>query len=111
MKEALRYFIVIEVGTLIKDVKKTYEDQPSVLLFLNEVQQAITDHPGDFRKEEGPSLGMPLGEKSRYTRYRVNVLVDNSGLKGAPVIYEDNPSLTNLVGRIDQSFAVWRFSY
>ena len=45
---------------------------------------------------------MPLGEKSRYTRCRVNVLVDNSGLKGAPVIYEDNPSLTNLVGRIDQ---------
>jgi lon-related putative ATP-dependent protease len=102
MKDALRYFIVIEVGTLIKDVKKAYENQPSVLLFLNEVQQAITDHPGDFRKEEGPSFGMPMGEKSRYTRYRVNVLVDNSGLKGAPVVYEDNPSLTNLVGRIDQ---------
>src|SRR3989449_724542 len=32
---------------------------------------------------------------------QVNELVDNSELKGAPVIAEDNPTVTNLLGRIE----------
>ncbi|MFQ5887053.1 MAG: Lon protease family protein, partial [Anaerolineae bacterium] len=32
---------------------------------------------------------------------RVNVLVDNSRLKGAPVILETNPTYSNLIGRIE----------
>jgi lon-related putative ATP-dependent protease len=31
----------------------------------------------------------------------VNVLVDNGGQHGAPVVYEDNPTYANLMGRID----------
>src|SRR5690606_29257353 len=34
-------------------------------------------------------------------RYRVNVLIDNSHLDGAPVVIERNPSYYNLIGRID----------
>ncbi len=49
---------------------------------------------------------MPLkSEESKnssfFRRYLVNVLVDNSHLSHAPVIYEDNPSLGNLVGKIE----------
>jgi len=34
-------------------------------------------------------------------RYRVNVLVDRSGEPGRPVIYEDNPTYPNLIGRTE----------
>jgi lon-related putative ATP-dependent protease len=34
-------------------------------------------------------------------RYRVNVLVDHSRSEGAPVIYEDNPTYQNVIGRVE----------
>jgi lon-related putative ATP-dependent protease len=34
-------------------------------------------------------------------RYKVNVIVDNSDTEHAPVIYEDNPTYQNLIGRIE----------
>ncbi len=34
-------------------------------------------------------------------RYQVNLLVDNRALHGAPVVYEDNPTYQNLIGRVE----------
>jgi lon-related putative ATP-dependent protease len=34
-------------------------------------------------------------------RYEVNVLIDNSSLRGAPVVIERNPTYYNLIGRMD----------
>jgi len=44
---------------------------------------------------------MPHIEPS-LTRYEVSVLVENSKLKGAPVIIESNPTYPNLFGRIEK---------
>lgn len=35
------------------------------------------------------------------TRYEVNVVVDNSQVHGAPVIFLDQPRYQNLVGRVE----------
>jgi lon-related putative ATP-dependent protease len=40
-------------------------------------------------------------EDMRFRRYQVNVIVDNGGRQGAPVIYENNPIYPNLVGRVE----------
>ena len=40
-------------------------------------------------------------EDTRFRRYQVNVIVDNSTQHGAPVIYEDNPTHQTLVGRAE----------
>ena len=45
--------------------------------------------------------GCAHGQGSPLDRYRLNVLVDNSGLHGAPVIVETNPTYGNLVGRVE----------
>ena len=37
----------------------------------------------------------------RSGRYEINLLVDNSADGGAPVIYEDNPTFANLIGRVE----------
>src|SRR5690606_5728251 len=42
-----------------------------------------------------------LGDNGRFRRYQVNVIVDSSALTGAPVVYEDNPTYPNLVGRVE----------
>ena len=55
----------------------------------------------------GPaSGGSPDTDRSEalqglFRRYQVNVIVDNSNVDGAPVIYEDQPSLDHLTGRIE----------
>src|SRR5690606_11014562 len=38
---------------------------------------------------------------AQFSQYSINVLVDNSETSNAPVIYEDNPSFINLVGRVE----------
>ena len=40
-------------------------------------------------------------EDARFRRYQVNVIVDHSEQRGAPVIYEDNPTHQSLVGRVE----------
>ncbi|MFP4667311.1 MAG: Lon protease family protein [Desulfosalsimonas sp.] len=34
-------------------------------------------------------------------KYKVNLLVDNSEKEGSPVVYEDNPTYANLVGKVE----------
>jgi predicted ATP-dependent protease len=52
----------------------------------------IADADDDIRQEV---LGKVL------SRYRVNLVVDNDGLEGAPVIVEDNPLFRSLFGSIE----------
>ncbi|MCE2483795.1 MAG: AAA family ATPase, partial [Alphaproteobacteria bacterium] len=47
-----------------------------------------------------PRRAAPDGTPAR-RRYRVNVLVNNADAAGVPVVYADNPTYPNLVGRIE----------
>jgi lon-related putative ATP-dependent protease len=47
-----------------------------------------------------PFMEMPQ-ESDPFKRYQVNLMVDFSDKKSAPVIYEDLPNYSNLIGRID----------
>jgi len=40
-------------------------------------------------------------EPNPFKRYQVNLVVDFSNMKSAPVIFEDHPNYSNLLGRID----------
>src|SRR5581483_4457462 len=45
-------------------------------------------------------LAALAGQRPERVQFRVNVLVDNSALRGAPVVVERNPTYYNLVGRV-----------
>jgi len=96
---------------VIEDLRARYHDLPAVLEYLGAVQADVTAHADEFRKgkEQGtPSALAPLmqaGEKP-LVRYQVNLLVNNAGLKGAPVVVETNPTYHNLMGRIEHQ-ATW----
>src|SRR5437867_3256658 len=53
------------------------------------------------KKYEQTRDTMRAASDHAFRRYEVNVIVDNSELKGAPVIAEDNPTATNLLGKIE----------
>jgi len=110
MKEQLRDLnqqVAMNVlGTLMLDLKRTYSDYASVSEYLQEIQKDIVDNIETFRGTEEapmpiPGLRLPRAEPD-FSRYVVNVVVDNSHTEGAPVVFESNPTFTNLVGRIER---------
>jgi lon-related putative ATP-dependent protease len=58
-----------------------------------------TDDDDETAPILGPSDTRPGAAARR--RYTVNVIVDRTGLTGAPVVYEDLPTYGNLVGRVE----------
>jgi lon-related putative ATP-dependent protease len=89
-------------------MRRDYAELPQVLDYLNAVEQDVIEHTEEFRsQDEGEA---PLQEMLLYgmeqsasflKRYQINAIIDHSKTQGAPVIYVDNPSYHNLVGRIE----------
>ncbi len=96
-------------GQLIDALKLKYGSFDVVQRFLDSVRADILEHAVQFKggdhTEDGGSqatLGRLLESRdSPLDRYRVNLLVDNSQLEGAPVVLETNPTFQNLVGRVE----------
>ncbi len=91
------------VNHSIDDLIEQYAKQEAVLGYLHEVQRDIVEHVLDFLpRSEKIFPFMELSQESNpFKRYYVNLMVDFSDKKSAPVIYEDHPNYSNLVGRID----------
>jgi lon-related putative ATP-dependent protease len=112
IKKLNREVTSLAVGDLISEIRQKYQDHPEVLAYLEEVENDVVENARDFLPgDEGQAGGFdnPLAalmararqEPSPLVRYQVNLVVDNQDLDGAPVIYEDNPSYQNLIGRVD----------
>jgi lon-related putative ATP-dependent protease len=91
---------------LIDEVRARWADVPAVLEYLADVEKDVVDNAEDFLPApEGASAVKALlggrGEKRPTRRYQVNVLVTRSAESGAPLVYEDHPTLANLVGRVE----------
>jgi predicted ATP-dependent protease len=67
------------------------------------VQQDMVDNVDDFRKQEETATigGMNIVSHQTFHRYQVNVLVTSGRKSGAPIVAEDNPTYSNLVGRVE----------
>ncbi|MGQ9689167.1 MAG: Lon protease family protein [Desulfobaccales bacterium] len=94
---------LMAVGQRIEDLVEKYRDHPPVIEYLREVEADILKNIDDLKKKPGtPSpLPFPIPEPS-FTQYQVNVFVDNSETKGAPVILEHNPNYSNLIGGVER---------
>jgi len=100
-----RQAVLSSVGHRIEELKAKYKDHEKVTTYLDDVREDILDHLEDFKQQEEsppvlPFLKPPKTEPS-FTRYAVNVFVNNQDLKGAPVVIESNPTYYNLFGRIE----------
>lgn len=103
-----RQVIGSTVTGLIEELKAACAAMPGVVPYLEGVLEDVLDHAEYFRqpKEGEPRmlLGIPVPEaegESPLGRYQVNVLIEHAAEGGAPIVYEDNPTHDNLVGRIE----------
>lgn len=96
------------VGSHINDLKEKYSNYEKIIKYLEKVQEDILENLDDLREsnsdESEQRIILPLikkGNASPTDKYKVNILVDNSGLKGAPVIVDYNPNYYKLLGRFE----------
>ncbi|MCX6049059.1 MAG: ATP-binding protein, partial [Chloroflexi bacterium] len=113
LQELNREIANYAVSGLIDDLHEKYSAIPAVLEYLNAVQKDVVENVRDFfpSAENGPAAppeggpALPAPHRSidlpSLRRYQVNVLVDHSTTQGAPVIYENNPTYQNLLGRLE----------
>jgi lon-related putative ATP-dependent protease len=97
------------IGGLFEGLREKYSGLPQVTGYLEEVEKDIVENFEQFKTDQKPQapdnvLAALQGQAHlRILRnYEVNVIVDNSELKGAPVVVEINPTFTNLFGRIEK---------
>jgi len=107
------------IRELFKKIREEFSELDNVQNFLNRVEKDIVDNvhkilsrPGQ-QQGQGNQLMQKAGgnqqvqkqpdssQNPMLDRYKVNVLVDHKDTEGAPVIYEDNPSYKNLIGRVE----------
>jgi lon-related putative ATP-dependent protease len=83
-------------------LKKKYKKFPSVINYLTAVERDIIENGSELVKpDEKTNLLTFSMENPALTKYKVNVLVDNSKLKGAPIIFEESPSYYSLICRVE----------
>ena len=96
------------VGHLIDELKNKYKDHEKITAYLEDVKEDILEHLDDFKAQEEQAPPLPFMKLPKtepiFTRYTVNVLVNNKDCKGAPCIFESNPTYFNLFGRIEHKF-------
>lgn len=104
IKEVSREALKLAVGHLIEELRPAYADLPEVTGYLDAVMQDIVESGESLRestKSEDESETTFYSGTISIQRYLVNLLVENPATGERPVVYEDHPTLQNLVGRID----------
>ncbi|RME63980.1 MAG: ATP-dependent protease, partial [Nitrospirae bacterium] len=109
MKKLEREVALSVLGTMIEEIKEKYPDNEKLHNYLDAVKEDILENLDDFKTQQEetppplPFIKPPQREPSTH-KYTVNVLVNNGDLKGAPVVFETNPTYYNLFGRIEHKF-------
>ena len=110
-----RHVTELAAGPAIDALKAAYREFPDVLRYLDRVRDDVLQNPHYLAPPEigqppfmqaqpvAPGVRPPGAAGGRLRRYEVNVVVDHSDGAPAPIVYEQHPSLANLVGRIEHT--------
>jgi len=97
------------VGVRIDGIQEQYMGFPQVAAYLEDVQDYILSHLEDFtedgQKQESSSPATQVRLESGtdpFLKYKVNIVVDNTDVHGAPVVIETNPTFYNVFGRVER---------
>ncbi len=110
MKTVLKQLVTSKIEQLISEqidpVRYYFKDCKGIQIYLKNVKEDIIDNIAMFLGAKGKEAaeGKKIMEMtgSLVKRYQVNVLVDRRREKGAPVVFEPNPSFHNLFGKIEK---------
>ncbi|MGR8947980.1 MAG: AAA family ATPase [Gammaproteobacteria bacterium] len=91
------------IGSLIKELISEYSDFPRIVDFLKSVETDLIEHSAllvQNPNEQAPFMQL-MPERATEKRYAVNVVVSCESDGSAPVVYEERPAYTHLLGRIE----------
>ena len=107
------------IREMISDIKERHKNK-KVNQYLDEVQDSLMSDLSRFMAQKGekPEAALPglpfVPPPPEFTEYEVNVIVDNSETKGAPIVIETNPTYRNLFGTMERSVdrsGIWRTDF
>ena len=106
LKKLNRDVALYAIGHLVDDLMEKYKDTPEATAYLRDVQNDILDNLSQFIRRGEPQQQLPFPvpwmREAPFKKYEVNLIVDNSNVKGAPVVMEFNPTYPNLFGRTEK---------
>jgi lon-related putative ATP-dependent protease len=90
------------VEQLIAWMENRYRDYPQIMDYLEAVKlNAIKDVDAFLPTENTRDTDNIASRVAQFHAYSINVIVDNTDTEGAPIVFEDNPTYQNLIGRIE----------
>lgn len=97
------------VGQYIEDMRRKYKDYNKVEEYFENMQEDILNNLDEFispetetQEADNPFANLIKERKNDYfERLKVNLLINNDNIKGAPVVIEHNPTYNNLFGSIE----------
>jgi lon-related putative ATP-dependent protease len=107
LKKLNKEVALYAMGNQVASLNEKYRDAAEVTVYLKAVENDILDNLQRFIRRSGESqeqipFEMPWMKEDPYKKYEVNVVIDNSETKGAPVVVETNPTYHNLLGRTEK---------
>lgn len=122
-KELLKKIIEQKLDPLIKEKNNLFENQELEDFFQSLRSDMVENHSNFISSELNPDgqllslggeqpsqqaglfIGYPPSDTSGENipeKYSINLFVDNSSTKGAPIIFEDHPTMMKLMGSIER---------
>jgi len=94
------------VQSRLEKLRSEFKDSRNIMVHLDAVEQDIIENVNFFMPAEDGDSGEEniflIPQKSKLDRYQINPLTDHGSAKGAPVIFETNPTYHNVMGRIEK---------
>lgn len=95
-------------GTKGEEAQRDEKDIAALRAFFEKVRSNIIENVDLFLPHEGqsglPAVDSPAAPSSEpdLGRYDINLFVDNSDTRGAPLIIDEHPTFTNLLGCVER---------
>ncbi len=94
------------ISALIIPLLEEYAEYEEILEYIEQVREDVKENLLEFVEEDQAASAeeaLYIEDKDKFTKYKVNVFVDNSKIEKAPVIIENNPTYYNLFGKIEKN--------
>ena len=102
IKALHRELVGLAVDQLIEQIKSRYATLPRLIEYFEKLREDVIENARLFHAGDDESVGGPgSSAEASLNRYEVNLLIGRSRDDGAPIVYENNPSLSNLLGRVE----------
>ncbi len=103
VRELNREAAGMAIGHLLNQIEEQYTDLPRVVQYFQDMERDVLERVDEFQIAEEPEM-LAMGgsaDKPVFDDYEINLLVDNSDTRGAPIVFEDHPTYQNLIGRVE----------